>query len=411
MSSFLAKLGLGGASAGDCASNARHRRRQHVESLPLYSPIAPSESSPDRLDNVDDDDDYDTGSDVAAGLHQAQRRGGRNQETTTAAGTASTSPFTPRFWADFTLGFADGLTVPFALTAGLSSLGETDTVIYAGMAEICAGSISMGIGGYLSARGENKAAAAASAAAATAVADSSAERAKSEGQNRGRGQKWERLHGLEEKVDDQDKTLPSHEQLVSNYLAPLDLPPHLIDLVLGHAQGRPEVHEALLLKEKEEAYGSATARGGGRDGSGDDDDDDDESERPPSPLFVGLSVSLGYLLGGLLPLFPYFFVGEVGDGLLWSFMVCAVALFVFGFCKDFAFARSNAGDGSQNADALDPEMGAGRGRFVGLGRPMGKIPWADIRRSAWEGTQMVFLGSTAALAAVLCVRLFEGAKA
>src|SRR5438045_2589837 len=45
------------------------------------------------------------------------------------------------FLADFTLGFADGLTVPFALTAGLSSLGQTDTVIYAGMAEICAGSI------------------------------------------------------------------------------------------------------------------------------------------------------------------------------------------------------------------------------------------------------------------------------
>lgn len=51
-------------------------------------------------------------------------------------------PTLSRFLADFTLGFADGLTVPFALTAGLSSLGETKTVLYAGMAEICAGSIS-----------------------------------------------------------------------------------------------------------------------------------------------------------------------------------------------------------------------------------------------------------------------------
>ena len=51
-------------------------------------------------------------------------------------------PTLSRFLADFTLGFADGLTVPFALTAGLSSLGETKTVIYAGAAEICAGSIS-----------------------------------------------------------------------------------------------------------------------------------------------------------------------------------------------------------------------------------------------------------------------------
>src|ERR1700761_6968955 len=66
----------------------------------------------------------------------------------------SRSPLLIRFLSDFTLGFSDGLTVPFALTAGLSSLGRTDTVIYAGLAELCAGSISMGIGGYLSAKDE-----------------------------------------------------------------------------------------------------------------------------------------------------------------------------------------------------------------------------------------------------------------
>ncbi|KAK4235961.1 hypothetical protein C8A03DRAFT_17357, partial [Achaetomium macrosporum] len=54
------------------------------------------------------------------------------------------------------------------------------------------------------------------------------------------------------------------------------------------------------------------------------------------PLLAGLSVAVGYLLGGVLPLFPYFFVNQVKDGLFWSFGVCAVALFVFGFCKDFA---------------------------------------------------------------------------
>ncbi|KAF9880652.1 vacuolar iron transporter [Colletotrichum karsti] len=56
------------------------------------------------------------------------------------------------FLSDFTLGFSDGLTVPFALTAGLSSLGRSETVIFAGLAELCAGCISMGIGGYLAAR-------------------------------------------------------------------------------------------------------------------------------------------------------------------------------------------------------------------------------------------------------------------
>ena len=64
----------------------------------------------------------------------------------------SRSPYLTRFLSDFTLGFSDGLTVPFALTAGLSSLGRADTVISAGLAELCAGSISMGIGGYLAAR-------------------------------------------------------------------------------------------------------------------------------------------------------------------------------------------------------------------------------------------------------------------
>ncbi|KAK3311715.1 VIT family-domain-containing protein [Chaetomium strumarium] len=203
-------------------------------------------------------------------------------------------PTLSRFLADFTLGFADGLTVPFALTAGLSSLGHTDTVIYAGMAEICAGSISMGIGGYLSARGEVAAAAAADKAGAEAV-----------------------VEGLRE-----------------------------------------------------------TQRRGDRQR---DEEGENRDERLPSPLMAGFSVALGYLLGGVLPLFPYFFVRHVKDGLSWSFGVCAVALFLFGFCKDFALS----------------------------GKPR-RMRGSDIRRSAWEGAQMVFLGSVAALAAVLCVRAFEG---
>ncbi|KAI9777664.1 MAG: hypothetical protein M1835_005179 [Candelina submexicana] len=52
---------------------------------------------------------------------------------------------------DFIIGFADGLTVPFALTAGLSSLGSARVVQLAGMAELVAGSLSMGLGAYLAA--------------------------------------------------------------------------------------------------------------------------------------------------------------------------------------------------------------------------------------------------------------------
>lgn len=49
-----------------------------------------------------------------------------------------------RVISDATIGLSDGLTVPFALTAGLSALGNTRVVIYGGLAELIAGAISMG---------------------------------------------------------------------------------------------------------------------------------------------------------------------------------------------------------------------------------------------------------------------------
>lgn len=52
------------------------------------------------------------------------------------------------------IGLSDGLTVPFALAAGLSSLGESKFVVLAGVAELIAGAISMGIGGFLASQSE-----------------------------------------------------------------------------------------------------------------------------------------------------------------------------------------------------------------------------------------------------------------
>lgn len=54
---------------------------------------------------------------------------------------------------DIVIGMSDGLTVPFALAAGLSgAVASTDIIVTAGLAEIAAGSIAMGLGGYLAAR-------------------------------------------------------------------------------------------------------------------------------------------------------------------------------------------------------------------------------------------------------------------
>src|SRR5512147_1274984 len=56
---------------------------------------------------------------------------------------------------DIVIGMADGLTVPFALAAGLSGIANsTSIVITGGLAEIAAGSIAMGLGGYLAARSD-----------------------------------------------------------------------------------------------------------------------------------------------------------------------------------------------------------------------------------------------------------------
>lgn len=61
----------------------------------------------------------------------------------------------PNFVKDIVIGMADGLTVPFALAAGLSGAVDTTAIIVtAGIAEIAAGSIAMGLGGYLAGRTE-----------------------------------------------------------------------------------------------------------------------------------------------------------------------------------------------------------------------------------------------------------------
>ncbi|MGI9087142.1 MAG: VIT1/CCC1 transporter family protein [Chthoniobacterales bacterium] len=56
---------------------------------------------------------------------------------------------------DVVIGMSDGLTVPFALAAGLTgAISQTNLIVTAGFAEIAAGSIAMGLGGYLAARGD-----------------------------------------------------------------------------------------------------------------------------------------------------------------------------------------------------------------------------------------------------------------
>lgn len=58
---------------------------------------------------------------------------------------------------DIVIGMSDGLTVPFALAAGLSgAISSTNIIVTAGLAEIAAGGIAMGLGGYLAAKTESE---------------------------------------------------------------------------------------------------------------------------------------------------------------------------------------------------------------------------------------------------------------
>lgn len=76
-----------------------------------------------------------------------------NDESTSSA-SSTRSRINPRIVSDAILGLSDGLTVPFALSAGLSALGNTKVVVLGGLAELAAGAISMGLGGYVGAKSE-----------------------------------------------------------------------------------------------------------------------------------------------------------------------------------------------------------------------------------------------------------------
>jgi VIT1/CCC1 family predicted Fe2+/Mn2+ transporter len=100
-----------------------------------YSPISERQSSDLEKDLHLSLQDVETGS-----KDSPERKGFRFVDARTVS--------------DAIIGLSDGMTVPFALTAGLSALGDTKVVVFGGMAELIAGAISMGLGGYLGAKSE-----------------------------------------------------------------------------------------------------------------------------------------------------------------------------------------------------------------------------------------------------------------
>ncbi|KAK4198586.1 VIT family-domain-containing protein [Triangularia verruculosa] len=274
----------------------------------------------------------------------------------------------PRLISDATIGLSDGLTVPFALTAGLTALGDTRTVIYGGLAELIAGAISMGLGGYLGARGESAAyeESRSRLVATLLLQDQPAGPTKTAATT---------------------TTTTAVIDALQRGLFPLRVPAEILQQQVRE-NGEKEEWVGLLLRlqgislpctsssEETTAASDDDESGGGCKRRRRKQRRDDGRVRA---VKSAVTIAAGYFLGGLLPLIPYFFVaGHVGrllTGLYISIGVMGVALFTFGYVKT--------------------------GVVVGFER-------RHSSRCMLGGVQMVVVGGMAAGAAMGLVKGFEG---
>jgi len=176
---------------------------------------------------------------------------------------------------------SDGLTVPFALAAGLTGvIAVSHIIITAGLSEVAAGSIAMGLGGFLAARGD-------------------AEHYDSE-------RKREQM---------EIKTLPEREaQEVAEVFESYGISPEESAPLVAALQRKPEAYVDFMMRFE---LGL-------------------EKPEPKRALFSALTIAGAYIAGGLIPLSPYFVVPQARTALLWSALITLIALAVFGFFKSKA---------------------------------------------------------------------------
>jgi len=166
--------------------------------------------------------------------------------------------------------------VPFALTAGLSALGNTKVVIYGGFAELIAGAISMGLGGYLGAKTEDAS-----------------------------------YRALRDETQQLIDTDPAAVRAgIAEVFAPYELPKATLNDLTAHMIVSPKLVDFYLQ------FQHCT-----------------EEPAASRALVSALTIATGYFVGGLTPLLPYFFVDHVYEGLYISIGVMVLALFAFGYAK------------------------------------------------------------------------------
>ena len=179
---------------------------------------------------------------------------------------------------DIVIGMSDGLTVPFALAAGISGTGAaTHVVVTAGMAEIVAGSIAMGLGGYLAAKTDF-------------------EHFTTEQQR----ENWE-IDNLEEIEKEEVAVIFRNYGLVDAQIAPI------LDSM---AKDRKQWLDFMMRFE----LGL-------------------ETPDPKRARVSALTIGMSYIVGGLIPLSPYIFIHNISIALMVSVVVTLIALFLFGYIK------------------------------------------------------------------------------
>ena len=179
---------------------------------------------------------------------------------------------------DVVIGLSDGLTVPFALAAGLTGVvASSGLVVTAGLAEIVAGSIAMGLGGYLAGR--------------TEVDHYAAEHARERREVR--------------EVPDVERAE------VDELLAEMGLSAATRQRALAELTADPEQWVRFMMK-----YELGL-------------EEPDPRQAPKSAA----TISSAYAVGGLIPLSAYFFTDSPARGLAWSAGITLVCLLVFGFFK------------------------------------------------------------------------------
>lgn len=179
---------------------------------------------------------------------------------------------------DIVIGLADGLTVPFALAAGLAgAISAAHLVVTAGLAEIAAGSIAMGLGGYLASRGDTE--------------HFASERRREE---------------LEVVTRPEDEAAEIYE-IFQQY----GVDHEAVTPVLRSLQSNPKAYVDFMMRFELGLEAPAAGRA----------------------VRSAFTIAISYMAGGVIPLAPYMIFPNISTALRVSVIITLIALAIFGGAK------------------------------------------------------------------------------